>query len=319
MSGSSHAGATRSIEPIEFDYYGFLTTSYLIRSRSKKVLVDTGSASAARDHILPKLSKEGSKSLVAIVDTHSHVDHSGGTALLSRNTRLPAMVHRLEARWIIDRRLAFGDLFKSHRRDVPVTGFMENEFLADAGEGFQDLKLVEGGESLGVPSIRLIHTPGHSPGSLSVFAEEERCLFTGDSIQGTGTAPFESTIPLYDDFSAYRDSLVKVSKMSVDNLMTSHPLKPLGKTKFVGDEVKELISVSLKAVDLLHSEVATIVRDHERGTTTLEVAQEVAKAHGSSWLQPVDVFFVRTVAAHLNKLEEERAVERHRTVYFAKS
>ncbi len=283
------------------------------------ILVDTGSASAAREVILPRLSKAGFRSLVAIVDTHSHADHSGGTALLARRTGRPVMISRAEAKWVVDRGLAFRDWFEPFTHEVPVTSFMQNEFLTDSGGGYATPVRVEGEEPLDATPMELIRTPGHSSGSISVFAEEEHCLFTGDSVQGAGTAPYESTIPLYDDYSAYRSSLLKMGRLKADVLMSGHPLKPLGKAKFVGDEVKELISVSLRTADLLHSEIRRIVRDHEEGASILGVAQEVAKAHGSAWIQPVGTFFVRTVAAHLSKLEADGAVERDRRVYFAKS
>ncbi len=174
-TGSS---ANTGIEALEFDYHGFLTSSYLIHSGGKTILVDTGSAVAARDVILPRLSKAGFGSLVAIVDTHSHADHSGGTALLARRTKRPVMIGRTETRWVVDRRLAFRDWFETYRHEVPVTDFMQKEFLADSGDGYPDPVSVEGDMSLDVPSARLVHTPGHSLGSISVFTEEERCLFT---------------------------------------------------------------------------------------------------------------------------------------------
>ncbi len=319
MGAGRRAFEEAGIEPLEFDYHGFSTNSYLVRSRDKMVLVDAGSAAAARDVILPRLSKAGRRSLIAVVDTHSHADHSGGTALLASRTGRRAMIHSTEVKWIADRRLAFRDWFELWKHDVPVTRFMKDEFLADTGDGFGDPIPVEGGESLEAASMSLIHTPGHSPGSISVFAEEGRCLFTGDSVQGAGTAPYESTIPLYDDYSTYRSSLLKLGRMKADVVLSGHPLKPFGKARFVGEEVKELISVSLRTADQLHAEVRGLVRDREGGSTTLEAAQETAKAHGSTWLQPVGTFFVRTLAAHLRQLEAEGAVKRDRGLYFAKS
>lgn len=229
------------------------------------------------------------------------------------------MIHRAEAKWVVDRGRAFRDWFNPFRREVPVTGFMRSEFLADTGAGFSGLTSVNGGESLEAGSIELLHTPGHTAGSISVLADEERYLFTGDSVQGAGTAPYISTIPLYDDYLEYRNSLLKLGRTKADMLMTGHPLKPFGKAKFVGEEVKDLLSVSLKAADRLHSEIRATVHEHDGGTSTLDLAQEVAKAHGSTWLQPVGTFFVRTVAAHLSQLEAEGALEREEGAYFAKS
>jgi glyoxylase-like metal-dependent hydrolase (beta-lactamase superfamily II) len=37
--------------------------------------------------------------------------------------------------------------------------------------------------------LRVLHTPGHTPGSISLYWEREGILFTGDSLQGRGSRP----------------------------------------------------------------------------------------------------------------------------------
>ena len=80
---------------------------------------------------------------------------------------------------------------------------------------FRDGDLID----LGSRELRLIHTPGHSPGHLCVFDESRGFLFTGDLIYaGTLFAFFPSTDP-----AAYRRSVGRLCEIEgVELLLPSH-------------------------------------------------------------------------------------------------
>ena len=112
-----------------------------------------------------------------IVLTHVHPDHVGGAAELSAQTGAPVSVHdgdadaaragRVLAR--PDRKYLAGRIFD---RLNPGT------FAAfDVGEPLVDDQLLDvaGG-------LRVVHTPGHSPGHVALLHEPTRLLVTGDSI-----------------------------------------------------------------------------------------------------------------------------------------
>ncbi len=313
--GKTRLERVNGVRELPFDYHGFATTCYVVSLRKKVALIDTGSALAAETVVIPKLKEIGIEKIAAIVDTHAHVDHSGGSNALARETGVPVTVHGAEAKWLADRRLAFDDWFGSWRNLVPATGYMKREFLTESGGNYSAPRIIGGGGSRVVESLELLHTPGHSPGSMSVYSEAGGYLFTGDSVQGEGTAPYGWTIPLYDDVDAYRGSLEEISRRDPDVILTAHPLKPASKSVFVGDEAGDLIAASLEALGRLHSEVSAIVVSHRVGIGLLDVAQEVSAKHGSSWLQPVGTFVMRTIAAHLKKMEADRRVERSGNVY----
>lgn len=119
--------------------------------------------------ILAAVQKEG-MTLVGVLATHYHPDHIGGDlfghpveglAALKECVDVPVHVHRREAAGV-----------------RKMTGL-------SAG----DLILHDGGEvvRVGEISIRLMHTPGHTPGS-QCFLVEDRALVSGDTlfIQGCG-------------------------------------------------------------------------------------------------------------------------------------
>ncbi|HEX7602158.1 MAG TPA: MBL fold metallo-hydrolase [Polyangiaceae bacterium] len=95
---------------------------------------------------------------VAIVVTHHHVDHVGGAAFLSRELGIPLWAHAETA----------------SRLDAPV-----ERLLAEG-----DVLDLEGP----VPERwRVLHTPGHAPGHVCLFEENERVVVVGDMVASVGT------------------------------------------------------------------------------------------------------------------------------------
>ena len=86
---------------------------------------------------------------------------------------------------------------------------------------------VEDGEiiDLGNRKLRIISTPGHTPGSIAILDEENRVLIPGDSIQDGGIFMFG----IMREFQAYIESLRKLEGMShlFDSIWPSHGSFPL--------------------------------------------------------------------------------------------
>ena len=86
---------------------------------------------------------------------------------------------------------------------------------------------VEEGEiiDLGNRKLRIISTPGHTPGSIAILDEENRVLIPGDSIQDGGIFMFG----IMREFQAYIESLRKLEGMSplFDSIWPSHGSLPL--------------------------------------------------------------------------------------------
>lgn len=152
------------------------TNCYILRdSESAKncLIIDTGLEASELIGFLEahKLNP------VAVVLTHGHVDHTTGVALL--RTEFPdtkVYIHKLDAEM----------LTPPLTREAGLTEAQSN-LLTPAGVQFStepaDL-LIEEGNTIEQAGIRLevLHTPGHTPGGISLYSKDEGIVFVGDTL-----------------------------------------------------------------------------------------------------------------------------------------
>lgn len=140
-------------------------------------LVDCGIASAP-PRIVAGLAEIGKSpaDVTRIILTHAHPDHAAGAARMKRETGATVLIHDADAGYALagkppppDQSRLSGRIFGrlNHRtRFDPV----ESQPLRDG-----QLLDVAGG-------LRVLHTPGHSPGHVSLLHEPTGVLITGDAI-----------------------------------------------------------------------------------------------------------------------------------------
>jgi endoribonuclease LACTB2 len=135
------------------------TNTYLVGTKKRPLLLDTGAGLEIYDSLLVKGAAEtkGATELQEIVLTHVHQDHIGGAARV---------------------RAQFGDL-KVSKKAWPGKDEAYNLPLTYIEDG---ARIETDGATL-----RAIHTPGHARDHLCYYLEEEKGLFTGDLVLGAGT------------------------------------------------------------------------------------------------------------------------------------
>ena len=145
---------------------GFTTNTYIVTD------VETG-ATAVIDPSLPEktlLEKLSGKDVRYILFTHGHSDHSCGAKMVKENTGAKIVIHKVEE-----------EMF----HDIEKNEFKVNCELLDVEFPDVDIDILteDGAEFiLGNTKITVMHTPGHSMGSVCYLFMDDLVMFSGDTL-----------------------------------------------------------------------------------------------------------------------------------------
>lgn len=142
------------------------TNCYVVRAEESAkdcLVIDPG---ADPEELIDLLGRQDLNPVATIL-THGHADHIVGTAVLRRDyPQMRVYVHRLDAPMLTDPQanlsVYLGRLFAGEPADV----------------------LLEDGDTIDLAGVRLnvLHTPGHSPGGVCLYAPQENLVFVGDTL-----------------------------------------------------------------------------------------------------------------------------------------
>jgi len=162
------------------------------RSTSEWVLVDAGLPHGAAEILSVAAERFGVESRpTAIVLTHGHFDHVGALEALLAVWDVPVYAHVAELPFLTGRR--------NFPPPDPTVGAAVLARVAppDASKGVavgRIRALPANGSIPGMPAWRWIHTPGHSPGHVSLFRSSDRLLLAGDAIATTDQSSIYSGV-----------------------------------------------------------------------------------------------------------------------------
>ncbi len=152
--------------------YLFPVNCYLYVEENELTLIDAGMPASFKGIV--KLIEEINKPLTNIVLTHAHGDHVGSLDQLKQ--RYPNAIVSISER---DSKLLRGDLtLNEEELKLPVKGGFDKNLKTKPD------RLLNEGDRIG--SFEVIYTPGHTPGSISLYNTQTRQIIVGDAMQTKG-------------------------------------------------------------------------------------------------------------------------------------
>ncbi|HVP93684.1 MAG TPA: MBL fold metallo-hydrolase [Methanoregulaceae archaeon] len=157
-----------------------------------EVLVDAG--------VMPMAVSRYKDRIRKIVLTHCHYDHTAYVKEIAHMCRAEVFIHKLDATGLVDDNQSLSMHFASH-----PPGIVPDNTLKD-GDTIDDLLI--------------IHTPGHTPGSICIFNEATGDLISGDTVftdGGFGRFDFPG-----GDRNALARSIDRLSALGINGLYPGH-------------------------------------------------------------------------------------------------
>ncbi len=183
-----------------FVFNSISVNTYLIYNENKEcIIIDPGCFDEFENEKIVSFIEANSLKIKELMFTHGHTDHNIGAYFLHEKYGVPLAAHLddkefFKNSWMLA--VAIGWDFDMDKTIVPSIDLHEGDFVA-----------------LGEDKLRVISTPGHSPGGVCFYCEEGGFMFTGDTL-------FFGSYGRYDfpggDKNLLRQSLQKLFTMPED-------------------------------------------------------------------------------------------------------
>ncbi len=138
----------------------FGSNCYVIGENGEGMIIDPGTDGGE----IYSVVEENNLKVKYIILTHGHIDHICSVEQVKASTGAPVLVHEKDAEALSDSMLNGSAMFGKSAAFSSAGGFVKDGDILDIG----GLK------------VQIIHTPGHSPGSICIKAENS--IFTGDTL-----------------------------------------------------------------------------------------------------------------------------------------
>lgn len=136
--------------------------AWVIGDGEEVIVIDPG------EHSAPVLDAVGDREILAVICTHGHAAHASAAPAVARRDESPIALHPKD---------------RLHWREIH-------------GDELPDIEMEDGGAfEVSDVTLEVLHTPGHTPGSVSLYCEDLGVVFTGDALTSSGPRAHEGDYP----------------------------------------------------------------------------------------------------------------------------
>ncbi len=150
----------------KFTFNGFQENTYVLSDKTGNcVIVDPGCYDRYEEDELLKYIQENNLNVLALLNTHAHIDHVLGNQFVLSQFSVP---------------------YYLHINDIPILNSVTGYAHLYGFEGYKaspsPTVILQGGETLtfGDMEFKVLHTPGHAPGHVVFYNEKEKVVVNGD-------------------------------------------------------------------------------------------------------------------------------------------
>jgi len=176
------------------------SNAWLIGDDEEVIVIDPG------EYAEPVLDQVGEREIIAVICTHGHPSHVTAAVQVAERDEAPVALHRAD-------RLLWRT---AHRSGDP------------------EIEMADGGRfDVSDVQLQVIHTPGHTAGSVSLYCEQLEVVFTGDALSARGPVPHEGA------FIDFPRQLTTIGERLFDLPPETRALPGHGAEVTIGEAAKE--------------------------------------------------------------------------------
>ncbi|MFK4423740.1 MULTISPECIES: MBL fold metallo-hydrolase [Bacillus] len=198
----------KGVEMLHLEFQEYIIHPILLWDDEMAVLIDAGFPGQIED-IRIEMGKVGVSfdKLKAVILTHQDIDHIGSLPELLQNcgSNIKVYAHDLDKPYI--------------EGELPL---LKDAQVQNPPKGKVDDTLVDGQELPYCGGILIIHTPGHTPGHISLYLRQSKTLIAGDSMYSVNGILGGIHAPTTLDIKEAQNSLKKYLNLEIDSVVCYH-------------------------------------------------------------------------------------------------
>ena len=149
-----------------FTFNQFYENTFIVSdSTNDCIIIDPGCYSNDEKNILKKYIEDNNLNPVKLINTHCHIDHILGNKFVAKTWGLNLETHQNDI-----------ELLENSTEIARLYGFIDYEKSPSTTQFLNEGDIVEFGNS----KLKILYTPGHAPGHISLYSKEEKFIISGD-------------------------------------------------------------------------------------------------------------------------------------------